>query len=126
MTVQSEISELSCQKKSDKSLLAELSSRLEETSLQWSLTCLARQEFFNALINDQCSDGLFEAFSLCALQVGSRGLTGLPAAPLAVRVLRNGGDFAARMEVATDTTKREDVAICFPVKVRNLLCKFDH
>jgi hypothetical protein len=25
-----------------------------------------------------------------------------------------------------DTTRREDVAICFPVKVRNLLCKLDH
>jgi hypothetical protein len=73
------------------------------------------------LINDRCSDGLFEAFSLCALQAGSSGLTGLPAAPLAARVLRNGGDFAARMEVAMDTTKREDVAICFPVKVTEFI-----
>lgn len=84
------------------------------------------QELFNALINDRCGDGFFETFSLCAFQVGSHGLTGLPAAPLVVRVLRNGGDFVARMVVAMDTTKREDVAICFPVKVRNLLCKFDH
>jgi hypothetical protein len=76
------------------------------------------QGLFNALINDRCRDGLFEMFSLCAFQVGSHGLTGLPAAPLVVRVLRNGGDFVAGMVVAMDTTKREGVAICFPVKVR--------
>jgi hypothetical protein len=86
--------------------------------------CKAR--IFNALINDWCRDGLSEALSLCVLQVGSLGLTGPPALPLVVRVLRSEGDFAARLEIATDTTKREDDAICFPVKVRNLLCKFDH
>lgn len=60
---------------------------------------------------------LFRTFSLCAFQVGSRGLTGPPAAPLAVKVRRSGGDFVARVIVAMVTTKREGDAICFPVKV---------
>jgi len=65
-------------------------------------------------------------FLFVHFQVGSHGLTGLPAAPLAVKVRRNEADFVARVVVAMDTTRREDVAICFPVKVRNLLCKLDH
>ncbi|GFG36814.1 hypothetical protein Cfor_09702, partial [Coptotermes formosanus] len=53
--------------------------------------------------------------------VGNPGLTGPPAAPLAVKVRRSAGDFVARMVVAMDTTKSEGAAICFPVKVLSTL-----
>jgi hypothetical protein len=69
---------------------------------------------------------LFKTCLFVHFQVGSHGLTGLPAAPLVVEVRRSGGDFVARVIVAMDTTKREGGAICFPVKVQNLLCKLDH
>ena len=59
-------------------------------------------------------------------QVGNLGLTGRHAAPLAVKARRSGGGFVARVVVAMVTTKNGGDAICFPVKVGNLLCKLDH